>query len=69
MLIRVKSNPEMWEKERNGRKNNTVRDLKYEGDIIVVENSKTGEVFQKPITDITVWNNQLIISFKDFDNE
>lgn len=63
MRIEVKSIPENWEKERDGRKPNTVRVLDGK-DFIVVHNTDTKEFFEREISDITIWKNQIIISWK-----
>ena len=63
MKIIVKSVPEMWEKEKSGAKSCTVRTLDGR-DMIKIINTETGESFARKITDISVWNGQIIISFK-----
>ena len=64
MKIIVKSVPEMWEKERSGRKKATVRKLDGK-DTIVFINTETGEKFERRITDITVWEDLIIISYDE----
>lgn len=66
MKIIVKSVPENWEKEKDNRKPNTVRMLDG-NDTIEVQNTIGGEIFRRTITDITVWKNQIIISWKPED--
>lgn len=63
MRIHVKSWPENFEKEKSGQKPNTVRKLDGK-DILVIENTKTGEKIERIISDITEWEGALIISFK-----
>lgn len=64
MKIIVKSVPEMWEKERSGRKKATVRKLDGKDTIIFV-NTETGEKFERRITDITVWEDLIVISYDE----
>ena len=64
MKIIVKSVPEMWEKERSGRKKATVRKLDGK-DTIVFINIETGEKFERRITDITVWEDLIVISYDE----
>ena len=64
MKIEVKSIPENWEKECDGRKQNTLRELDG-NDFITVYNTETGEAFTRRITDISVWKGQIIISWDD----
>jgi hypothetical protein len=63
MKIIVKSNPTNWEKERSGRKANTLRKLDGK-DVIEIINTETGDRFERPITDITEWEGSYIISFE-----
>lgn len=63
MRIIVKSIPENWEKEKDGRKPNTVRELDGKDEIMVI-NSETGIAFERPITDITFWKGKIIISWR-----
>ena len=63
MKIIVKSIPENWEKENDGRKPNTVRHLDG-ADVIEVVNTETGEKFEEVITDIRNWKGMIIISWK-----
>lgn len=72
--IHFKSIPENYEKEKDGRKPNTLRSNKSYAEhlssevmqptIIIIENSKTGEYFTRQITDITIWQDWVIISWK-----
>lgn len=66
MKIICRSIPENWEKEKNGSKPNTLRILPnpYTKDTIEVVNTLTGESFQRDITDITIWQGNMIISWK-----
>jgi hypothetical protein len=76
--VSFKSIPENWEKERDGRKPNTLRKKDLEdprhlalgammvsGDYgrIRIENSETGKAFDRQITDVTEWQGWLIISW------
>lgn len=62
MKIRVKSTKENWIKEELGLKANTVRQL--DGlDTIELEDTETGYVFSRKITDITIWRGNIIISW------
>jgi hypothetical protein len=63
MKILVKSTPENWAKENDGRKPNTVRKLDG-GDVIEITNTETGEVQSHVITDITTWKDDVIISWR-----
>lgn len=74
-IVEFKSVPENYEKEKNGRKPNTVRvldlwDMRFlflslkSPQIIRIKNTKTGETFARKITDITFWNGEFIISWK-----
>jgi hypothetical protein len=72
--IILKSTPENWEKEKDGRKPNTLRTKESfiehnEGlwplpDRVVIENTQTHKVFGRMITDITFWEGWVIISWK-----
>ena len=62
MKIIVKSFPENWEKENDGRKPCTVRELDG-SDKIEIINTATNEICERTITDITVWKGNIIISF------
>jgi len=77
-MVKFKSIPEMWIKEKNGRKPNTVREIdemdtrfqmlmESETNLITIENSETGETFSRAITDVSIWNNLMIISWKHYD--
>lgn len=63
MRIIVKSNSENWEKEKSGIKSNTLRCLDGKDEIMVI-NAETGVAFERPITDITIWKGQIIISWR-----
>jgi len=83
MGIRFKSIPEMWEKEFDGRKPNTVRKIDYidgrfckllsyvkdctsfswDG-LIEIKNTETQEIFKRRITDVSIWKDLMIISWK-----
>lgn len=62
MKIILKSFPENWEKEKSMVKPCTVRRLDGR-DTIEIINTETGEKIEKHITDISVWKNDIIISF------
>jgi len=75
MIPRYKSIPEMWAKERDGRKPNTLRKVHDTDkriialrddacDYIEIENTETGQVFKREITDYTEWEGWAIISWK-----
>jgi hypothetical protein len=70
-----KSIPEMFEKEKDGRKPNTLRmiyndDPRYDAlkdktaTHITIENTDTKEAFMREITDISFWSGWWIISWK-----
>lgn len=63
MRLKVRSIPENWDKEFNGNKPNTIRVLDG-NDVIEVENTETGDVFTRRITDITTWKGMIVISWK-----
>ena len=64
----------MFEKEKDGRKPNTFRkidefDERFESlfndcRLITIENVCTGECFQRKITDVSVWDGWMIISWE-----
>lgn len=64
MKIIVKSTPENFEKEKAGIKPCTVRKLDGK-DTIEIINTATGELAVRTITDITVWDGRIIISFRE----
>ena len=64
MKILVRSNPENFHKELNNLKTNTVRFLDGK-DKIIIEHTETGETFTRTISDITVYKDAIIISWKD----
>ena len=73
-----KSIPEMYEKEKDGRKPNTLREVEkgdkrltnltnwpqFPLDIIII-NTESGEHFRREITDITFWKGWWLISWKN----
>jgi hypothetical protein len=74
-IVKFKSHPIFFEKEKDGRKPNTVRmvptaDERFEAldqrtaTIIEITNTETKEFFQRVITDISFWNGQFIISWR-----
>lgn len=63
MKIIVKSNAENFNKEMTGIKPNTVRKLDGK-DIIQVIETEHGYSFEREITDITVFDGRIIISWK-----
>lgn len=63
MIIKLKSTPENFEKEKSGIKPNTVRKLDG-GDRIEITNSKTGERIIRKIEDITTFDGRIIFSFQ-----
>lgn len=65
MIIEVKSYPENFNKEKAiapGIKPNTVRRLDGK-DIIRIKNTDTGEIIERPLTDITTWKGDVIFSY------
>lgn len=64
--IIVKSKPEFWNKEKSSVKPNTVRVLDGT-DVIEIQNTESGETFERIITDLSVFNDTIIISFSDVD--
>lgn len=62
MKIEVKSTDENFEKEKSGIKPCTIRELDGK-DVIKITNKSTGEVIERKITDISIWDEHLIISF------
>jgi len=74
-MISFKSIPEMYEKEQDGRKPNTLRkydrsDERFEALVmkeitcIQINNTKTGEFFTRKITDVTFWEGWVLISWE-----
>ncbi len=74
-MVMFKSIPEMFKKEISGIKPNTVRKIDEfderfkklaEGDcrIISIVNTETEEVFQRIITDVSIWGDLMIISWE-----
>lgn len=64
MKVVVKSFPENFEKEKSGIKSSTIRELDGK-DIIKIINTETSEIIERKITDISIWKNKLLISFKE----
>ena len=77
-IIRFKSTPENWKKEEAGFKRNTVRTIDiqdkrfkrlsrwkpYHIDLFIeIKNTETKEEFQRLISDVTFWENLVIISW------
>jgi len=77
--VRFKSIPENYGKELDGRKPNTLREKDLEDEryrilgasmvsgefgFIEIENTESGRVFRRQITDVTEWKGWLIISWK-----
>jgi len=76
--IKFKSYPDMFEKEKSGKKRNTIRVFDSK-DIrenillqwieenfpldIIIKNTNTEEVFGRKVTDVSVWNGMYIISW------
>jgi len=80
-MVKFKSFPENWVKEHDGRKPNTIRKKDLNDNrhrrlgvmmaaddygTIEIENTATGEVFRRDITDVTEWDGWLIISWKHY---
>jgi hypothetical protein len=73
MMISFKSNPEMFEKEKSGKKSNTIRNrdnyvelsvgLGHYFDMVKIINTKTKESFIRKITDYSEWDGYCIISW------
>ena len=74
-MVTFKSYPENFEKERDGRKPNTLRfydrtDERFEAlvmkecPVITIENTDTGETFRRDITDVTFWKGCVLISWR-----
>lgn len=78
-VVRFKSLPNYWQKEKDGRKPNTIRKIKDEEKFeillkfmdneiselnIIIHNTFNGESFERQIKDVTEWNNLLIISWR-----
>lgn len=67
-----KSTPENWMKERSGRKPNTLRkqdltDARFHirpGELLAIQNTETGEVFERQVTDVTHWEGWTIFSWR-----
>lgn len=73
-MVKFKSIPAMFVKEKDGRKPNTLRKIDMKDkrfhkllsqivNFIEIENSETGEIFQRAITDVTAWDDWMIISW------
>lgn len=78
-IVRFRSTPENYEKEKDGRKPNTVRILSQEDPRrkvlaawhplarldVVIENTETAEIFVRDdVTDVTYFNHNWIISWR-----
>lgn len=77
-VVRFKSTPANWNKEKSGAKANTVRRLdtderfetlrkwadtgKY--GTIEMQNTETKEVFKRDVSDVTFWADSVIISWR-----
>ncbi len=72
--IIFKSVPAMFEKEKTGKKSNTVRRLNTEDSkqlheaepylkTICIKNTETGETFHRKLTDITEWYDITVFSW------
>jgi hypothetical protein len=67
-----KSVPEYWEKERDGRKSNTVRKLAEDdprraiasGALVVLINTETGQHFAREVSDVSEYEGLHIISWR-----
>ena len=83
-MVRFKSVPAMFYKEKSGKKPNTLRkkDLAderfiqlgamaavYEYGTIEITNTATGECFRREITDVTTWEDWVIISWKHYESK
>jgi len=73
--VYFKSLPEFYEKEEDGRKCNTVREMSgveyatlvgINPENIVIQNTETSEDFIREITDISRWKNLVIISWMEY---
>lgn len=78
-IVEFKSIPKNWNKEKDGRKTNTIRQL-HEGDkrkslldgmeyhkdfgVILMRNTHTEEAFAREISDVTLWEGWYIISWR-----
>lgn len=80
MIIDFKSTPANYEKECDGRKTNTIREIDIFDERFVnlalmhknndygkirIKNTKTCEAFIRKITDITLWKGCLLISWRN----
>ena len=74
-MISFKSIPQMFEKERDGRKPNTIREMdefdnrfkllaESKAHLITIVNTETQEAFTRKITDVSIWKNIMIISWE-----
>jgi len=77
-MVKFKSIPAMFVKEKDGRKPNTIRlvdemDERFEKlynnetNLITIENTETGETVTRVITDVSVWNKMMIVSWRHED--
>jgi hypothetical protein len=75
LIVEFKSTPEMYAKEQDGRKSNTLRftdpaDLRFialakgKATHIEIINKASGEHFKRKITDYTEWGEWSIISWR-----
>lgn len=78
-MVKFKSIPAMYEKEKSGIKPNTVRIIDEFDDrfkrlyenietLITIENTHTKETFTRKVRDVSVWNNLMIISWEHEDD-
>jgi hypothetical protein len=70
--IHFKSYPEMYQKEKSGRKPNTVRGFENSNEAeesvisdvsYICIHSNTGEYFQRKLTDISIFKGRIIFSW------
>jgi len=71
LMIVFKSVPDMWKKEKDGRKPNTFRRYRIDprfsakaGDYIKMVNTETGEAFKRKLTDVSFWDGYAIFSWE-----
>lgn len=79
-MVKFKSLPEFYFKEKRGLKPNTVREIDYRDErftkliegkerYITIENTKTKECFTRFISDVSVHKNLMIISWVHSEGE
>jgi hypothetical protein len=78
-IVSFKSCPEMWVKESDGVKPCTIRKidesdprfsaLRNGAEILLIENTDNGEMFQAFVTDYSEWDGWAIISFTEDDRD